>query len=575
MSYADRATQYAEDVVSGKVLASKLTIGACRRHLEDLKAAEADDYPYLYNPLMIDLAGVQYYPVERVCHFIELLPHVKGRQWVGQKIKLEDWQCFLLGSAFGWIERETGLRRFKTVYCEVPRKNAKTTIAAGVALYLLVRDDEHGAEVYSAATSADQAQISWGIAKSMVEACPGMRKRFGVSTHYNSIAVASTGSFFKYLSSDHKTLEGKNMSGGIIDELHAHRTREVYDVVENATGAREQSMLFIITTAGSDQSGVCYEQRTYVVKLVSEDPEKRIIDDTYFGLIYTIDKDDDWTDPAIWAKANPNLGVSCRFKDLERLCDKAKTLATAQNTYLTKRLNVWVNADVAWMSMPSWNDCADPDLRIEDFAGGVMWAGMDLASKKDIASTVNVFKKLIDGETHYYAFGRCYLPINRIKMAPNDSYAGWVKDGYLIATPGSSIDHRRIEDDIVADSVEYIIDQAAYDPAHATQIVSNLLEQDIQMIEVRPSVLNFSEPMKELEAAVLDGRFHHDGNPCHTWQISNVVCHTDKKDNIYPNKERPENKIDYVVALIMAIGRAITGETKSPSVYETRGVIRL
>lgn len=580
LSYADRATSYAQRVVDGKILAGDFVRMACERHLRDLQRQNSEGFPYYFNPVMTNGHGHEYRPGNRVCTFIELLPHVKGK-WAreGRTIQLEDWQIFFLCEAFGWINTETALRRFRTAYLEVPRKNAKTTIAAGCGLYCLMCDDEAGAEVVSAATSADQAKISWSIAKQMVVKSPGMQKRFGVAPYANAITVEHSASSFKYLSSDHKTLDGLNTSAGIMDEVHAMRTREVWDVIETATGAREQPLLLGITTAGSNRAGIAYEQRDYVIKLLKQVTR----DETYFGIIYTIDEPneiqgtpgDDWTNPDTWAKANPNLGVSVFPDDLQRKCDKAKAMPAAQNNFLTKHLNVWVNADVAWMDMRRWQACGDENLTLEDFAGQECYTGLDLASKVDIAAQVKLFWRTIDDKRHYYAFGRYWLPEDTIETSKNDQYSGWEKSGRLIATPGNIIDFDWIEDEIKLDMDQFKVLECAYDPHQATQLSTRMMAEGVPMVEMRAIVPNFSEPMKELEALVLDGRFHHDGCPILTWMVSNVVAHYDRKDNIYPVKERPENKIDGVVALIMALGRAIKAEISGPSVYEKRGIIRL
>ena len=572
LSYADRATRYARRVLEGEVIVSNYTRLACKRHLDDLKRQDTGEFPYLFNPLMHNQAGQEYRPADRVCTFIELLPHVKGK-WAreGRRIELEDWQIFGLAEVFGWINRDTALRRFRSVYWEIPRKNAKTTIASGVGLYMLILDDEAGAEIVSAATSADQAKISWNIAKQMVIKSPRMQERFGVAALAQAITVESTASSFKYLSSDHKTLDGLNISGGIMDEVHAMRTREVWDVCETATGSREQPLMFGITTAGSNRAGICYEQRDYVVKLLTGVS----IDETYFGIIYTIDEGDEWTDPATWGKANPNLGISVNIDDLKRKADKARAMPAALNNFLTKHLNVWVNADVAWMNMEKYDNCFDQDFNIADFAGADCYIGLDLATRIDIAALVKLFPREINGEQHYFIEGDYYLPEQTIINTGNAQYAGWAEAGLLTVTPGDTIDFDYIEEEIKAAADAYQVVEIPYDPHQATQLSTRMIAEGLPMVEMRPTVLNFSEPMKELESLVLQKRLHHNGDPILAWMVSNVVAHYDKKDNIYPNKERRENKIDGVVALIMALGRAIKAEIEGPSVYETRGIINL
>lgn len=572
LSFAERCHRYADQVIAGDIVACNLIKLACLRHVKDLASQGEADFPYVFNPLMRDGQGVEYHPAERICKLIELLPHVKGK-WARdrQTIVLEDWQIFGLASVFGWINRDTGLRRFKTAYEEVARKNAKTTKAAGVGLYMELADDEPGAEIYSVANSASQARISWDIAKQMVEKSPGMQKRFGVTAHAQAIAVLSTGSTFKYLSSDHKTLDGLNTSGAIIDEIHSHRTRETYDVVETSTGSREQPLMYGITTAGSNRAGVCYELRSYLVKIL----KGLAVDDSFFGVIYTLDSDDEWSDPQKWIKANPNLGISVSIEDLQRKFEKARTMPGAANNFKTKHCNIWVNADQEWMNMQAWDACGDEDLEIEQFIGQDCYLALDLMSRKDIAALIALFPWERDEKQHFTFFCKFYLPEETIYSTPNDQYQGWLNSGILTGTPGNTIDYSRIEADISGIQSDFNIIEMPHDPYMATQLAQNMMAEGIEVVEMRPNPLNFSEPMKELEVLVLDKRLHHDGNPCMAWMISNVVCHIDVKDNIYPRKAREENKIDGPVGLIMALGRAIKGEIETESVYETRGIVRL
>ena len=533
MTYSEIAAHYANDVLSGKIPACKQVKEACQRQQDDLESPPEGFF--------FDLTKA-----ERICKFAELMPHIKG-QWAGKPITLEPWQVFILTTVFGWVDAD-GNRRFKTAYIEVPRKNAKSTLSSAVALYCLAADGEGGAEVYSAATTRDQARIVFQDAKRMAEKAPGLQSRFGVKTSAHAVYVEDTASTMKALSRDQGgNLDGLNVHCGIIDELHAHKTRDVFDVIETATGARTQPLLWLITTAGFNRTGICYEQRAYVSKILNgsvNDPE-------YFGIIYTIDEDDDWATPEAWAKANPNWGVSVNPQDIERKARKAIEMASAQNNFLTKHLNCWVNADTAWMDMRAWDACADPTLDIADFEGLPCFGGLDLASKIDIASRIWLFER----DDKLYVFDRHYLPEETIENAANSQYQGWEIEGHLMATPGNVIDLDEIERDILDDVSRYQINELGYDPFQATQLSSHLAAEGVPVVEVRPTVLNFSEPMKELEALVLSGKLKHNGSPVLTWMVSNVVCHLDKKDNIYPNKEFPENKIDGVVALIMALNR--------------------
>jgi phage terminase large subunit-like protein len=558
--YVAIATDYAQDVVAGRILACKWTKLACERQLADLAQQDTDDFPYRFERTA----------AAKVCRFVELLPHIKGK-WAGQPLRLEPWQCFILTTVFGWVHAETGLRRFRTAYIEVPRKNAKSTITSAVGLYMLTADGEMGAECYSAATTRDQAKIVFHDAQNMARKSPAFRQHYGVEVGAHNISVLSTASKFEALSAEGNSLDGLNIHFAAVDELHAHKTRAVYDVLETATGARSQSLLFAITTAGSNRAGICYEQRTYLTKLL----DRVAADETYFGVIYTTDDGDDPFAPETWAKANPNYGVSVLPDDIARLARKAQEMPSALNNFLTKRLNVWVNADVAWMDMRAWEACADPSLDVADFEGEPCLVAYDLASKVDMAVRAQLFERDIDGVRHYYAFCRYYLPEAAVEESGNSQYRGWEHAGRLCVTDGNIIDFTVIEDELLDVVPRYEIREVPYDPFQATEFSTRMAAEGLPMVEMRPTVLNFSEPMKTLEALVLAKRFHHDGDPVLAWMVSNVVCHTDAKDNIYPRKERPENKIDGVIAVLMALGRALAQPITQASVYESEGLFTL
>ena len=551
LSYTAAARQYAKDVVAGKVLTSKWVHLACQRQIKDLIRFKGKESLYRFNPKLTAKSGRPFYPADNLCAFIERLPHVKG-PLAGEPIRLEPWQVFILTTVFGWIKAD-GNRRFRRSYIEVPRGNAKSTLSSALALYMLAADGEGGSEVYSLATTRDQARIVFGDAQTMARKSAGFRSRFGVEVGAHNMNVMKTGSKFEALSAEGSTLDGLNIHFGCIDELHAHKTRTVYDVVETGTGKRDNSLLWVITTAGSNRAGICYEVRTFVTRLLDGVFE----DDSQFGIIYGLDEGDDWVTEASLIKANPNWGVSVRPEVLLPLQAKAMQLPSAVNNFKTKHLNEWVNADSSWMDMRAWDRCANPSLTLAAYAGQPCWIGLDLASKVDIAALVLVFTHLeIDGA--YAVFGRYYLPEDTVHANGNSQYQGWMNAGRLTVTPGNVIDFGWIEADLIDFVSRHSVQAVAFDPFQATQLSTRMLSEGMPMIEVRPTVLNFSEPMKTLEALVLQGKLIHDGDPVLGWMASNVVAHLDAKDNIYPRKERPENKIDGIVALIMAISRAIT-----------------
>jgi phage terminase large subunit-like protein len=535
------AQRYAKDVVAGKIPAGRFVKAACKRQIEDLKRWKAKGSAYRFDTARAN----------KVCRFIELLPHIKGPK-AGEPIILEPWQVFILTTVFGWVKAD-GTRRFRRVYIEVPRGNGKSALSSGVGLYMLCADNEGGAEVYSFATTRDQAKIVFGDAQNMARRTAGLRSHFGVEVNAHNINVLRTASKFEALSAEGSTLDGLNTHFACVDELHAHKTRAVYDVVETSIGKRAQSLLWVITTAGSNRAGICYEVRGFVIKVLAGAAK----DESQFGIVYGLDEEDDWTTEEALIKVNPNWGISVMPEVLLPLQAKAMTMPSAANNFKTKHLNEWVNADTAWMDMRAWDACKDPTLDPEQFAGEPTYVALDLASKVDIAAKVALHERTIDGKPHYYVFGQYYLPRDTVERGENSQYQGWEHMGLLTVTDGAVIDFDVIEQDLLADCSRFEVREVPYDPFQATQLSTRMAAQGVPMVEMRPTVLNFSEPMKQLEALVLQGRLHHNGDPVLAWMMSNVVAHMDAKDNIYPRKERPENKIDGVVALIMALGRAL------------------
>lgn len=538
--YCAIARQYIDDVLTGKIDACKWVRLACERQKRDLETMR--------------LWRFDESRASSVCWFVENLCHVKGAL-AGQLIRLEPWQVFILTTVFGWID-EAGHRRYRRVYIEVPRGNGKSALSSGVGLYCLLADKEQGAEVYSLATTREQAAIVFDTAKRMVQMSAPLRQAFGCEALAHSVYVGRTGSTFRALSAEGSTLDGLNVHLAIVDELHAHKTREVYDVVETATGKRSQSLMWTITTAGSNRAGICFEVRTFVTKVLSG-----VADDLQqFGIIYGLDEGDDWTSIEALRKANPNWGVSVMPDVVTALQEKARAMASAANNFKTKHLDVWVSADSSWMDMQKWSALADRELSIDDFEGEECVVGLDLATKRDICASVKLFRREIDGLPHYYVFGDYCIPQDTLEASGNSQYSGWADLGYLTSTPGATTDFGMVADGIREALSRFTVTAVCYDPWQATQLANSLSDEGAPMLEVRQTVQNLSEPMKTLEALVLDGRLHHDGNPALTWMISNVVAHLDAKENIYPRKQRPEEKIDGAVALIIALSRYVSCE---------------
>ncbi|WP_210387219.1 terminase large subunit [Brucella intermedia] len=473
---------------------------------------------------------------------------------------LEPWQVFVLSTAFGWVDAE-GNRRFRRVYVEVPRGNGKSSFSSPVGLYMLALDGEAGAEVYSAATTRDQARIVFRDAQAMARKMPGYPNRFGVDVTAQAIVQLKSSSAFKALSAEGHTLDGLNIHLAIVDELHAHKNRDVYDVLETGLGKRPQSMLWMITTAGSNKHGICYEVRKFVLDVLAGHVSGEAAE-AVFGIIYTIDEGDDPFSEETLRKANPNWGVSVDPKIVMQTAGKARQVATARANYLTKHLNVWVDANSALFDTEWWRKCEDRTLDEADFAEDECVIGLDLASKIDIAARVNTYRRLIDGKAHYYVFPRFYLPRVAIDEDRHPMYRGWEMQGDIVATAGETIDFSIIEDDIRAEAPSLNLQAVATDPWQAQQMIQNLKRDGMPAEEYRQTVATMSEATKTLDALMREGRIHHTGNAVMNWMIGNVVGHYDAKENVYPRKEMPQNKIDGAVALIMSLGWFIQQEAE-------------
>jgi len=381
--------QYVEDVLSGEQVACKWVRLACERHKRDLETAGERGVYFDHQAAQIAIA------------FFRILRHSKG-EWAGRPLILEPWQQFVIASIFGWKREEDGIRRFRTSYLEVARKNGKTTMSAGVGLYMMEADDEPGAEVYSVATKRDQARLSHQEAKRMAQSSGAIRRRVNILR--DNIHDVKTHSKFEPLGSDADTMDGLNVHGAIIDEVHAHKSRAAWDVIETATGSRRQPLMFAITTSGFDRHSLCYQLHEYTKKVLKGSE----VDDSWFGVIYTIDDEDDWDDEAAWIKANPNLGVSKKLGDLQRKAKRAKAMPSALNAFLRKELDIWTQSETKWISWEHWSACGKA-VDADGLAGRTCYGGLDLASTSDITAFVLVFPPQVEGDD-YQVLCRFWLP---------------------------------------------------------------------------------------------------------------------------------------------------------------------
>lgn len=565
--YVGMAADYQADVLEGSVAACQWVRLACERNRRDLDRQETPGFPFRFDPAA----------ARRICQMAEMLPHIKGPKAkivgrdddgrpVWNTIQLEPWQCWYLTTMFGWLHQESGLRRFRVSMLLVPRKNAKSTIAAVVVLYMLTSDGESGAECYSAATTRDQAkvvaEIAWEMAKRSPSFCEYFGVRVGAKTTF-TLTVPATASKFAPLSADAHTLDALNISLAIVDELHAHKTRAVWDVLDTATGARQQPLLLITTTAGVEIGGICHEKMSYLHKVL----DGSAVDEAFFGINYTIDTGDDYRLPAIHRKANPNYGISVDPDDLLRKVTEAQHSPAAINNFLTKHTNVWVRTEAAWMGATLWQTCTKPGLTIEDLKGFPCWIGVDLAEVRDIAALIALFKLAPDT---YAAIGRFYLPEAAIQQSPIAQLSGWVHDGHIIKTDGDQADFARIQADIIEWCNVLKVQEIDFDralAAHMQQDLKRIFEPrmgrdavDRFVVTVPQDVGTMDPAMKMTERLVLSKKLQHTGNPALAWMVSNVVVERNYKDEIYPRKaggKDSANKIDGAVALWTALARAM------------------
>lgn len=563
LSHAEIATQYARDVVDGRVIACKWHRLACARHLRDLDRAGTDAFPYLFNPELTDSKGKPYLPARRICKFAELMPHIKG-DWAGrgQRIQLEPWQVFILASIFGWVHRDTGKRRFRVADLYVPRKNAKSTLASVIGLYMLAVDGEFGAEVYSGATSQDQALEVFRPALLMTRSTPLFQSNYGVLPSASNLAVVETNSKFEPVIG--KPGDGASPSCAIVDEYHEHKTPELYETMKTGMGARSQPLMLVITTAGTDISGPCYQHQKKLEKIL----EGVLENEQHFGIVFAADEGDDWTSETTLRKANPNFGISVDAEYLIQQQRDARDDPGQQNTFKTKHLNIWCQAASPWLNLHRLQQAGDPSLTLEEFRGEECIVGLDLASKEDIASKVYLFRRHIDDVLHYYALSRNYIPEALLGRAENAHYQGWVNSGHLITTPGNMTDLGLIEEDLIASASIVVLREIAKDQYNSAQLGANLALSGFEVIDIPQHVRFLSEPMHEIKALVNAGRFHHDGNPAFVWMLSNVEVKPDRNENIFPRKLRESNKIDAATALIIAMNRALAAAASDAAPVE-------
>ncbi|HUN14227.1 MAG TPA: terminase large subunit [Alistipes sp.] len=547
------AELYAEQVRSGGIFACEYVRLAVERYYADLDRA-LDKGRYFDKKAAM-----------RAIHFIEKLKHTKG-EWAGQRFRLEPWQQFVLWNIFGWKNAD-GTRRFRYAYIEIARKNGKTALSAGIGLYMLFADGESRPEVYSAATVKDQAKICFSDAVEIVKATD--LKNY-LTPYRNSIVYELKGGTMKPLSSDYGTHDGLNPSCGIIDEFHAHKDSGMFDVIKSAFGARRQPLMFVITTAGFNKSGACYAYRENVIKVLRGVNE----DDSLFGIIYTLDDKSERDDPKMWIKANPNLGVSLSADYLADQVKDAKNRPEAVRNVMTKNVDLWVDAERTWILDDAWQKCIGTTAPA-DLKGCACWGGLDLSNVSDITAYVLLFHE----NDRFQLLPHFWIPeekmLEKIRKE-NINYDKWVAEGYVTVTPGNVIDYDFVKADILRIVADYDLRTSAYDRWNSSQTIIDLQNEGMECNPFGQGYGSMSAPTKEFEKLVLTGKIEHFGNPVLRWMLASTVVKTDPAGNIKPDKEKSMQKIDGIVAAIMALGEWMTAQANDErNPYENRGLLTL
>jgi len=517
---------------------------------------------------------VEEYAIQAI-NFIQCLKHTKGR-WAGKPFILLKWQRVLIKKLFGTVD-EDGNRIYRKCYAEIPKKNGKSELAAAIALYLLTLDGEIGAEIYSAAADKKQAGIVFQVAAEMVRQSEYLSKICRIIDSQKRIVYYKTNSFYEVLSSDVKTKHGFNAHGVIFDELHAQPNRDLWDVLTEGSGiAREQPLIFVITTAGFDRKSICWEIHQYAEKVISG----AIKDKHFLAMLYGLDVKENYQDEKNWHKANPSLGTKEEIKagtkilDIERFRDdfnEAKNKPAAVNNWRRLRLNQWTTQETEWLPFEAWKRCGGT-VNSKELLGYKCYAGLDLSSSDDITAFVLVFN--IDEVHKVLPF--FFIPKENIEKRvrkDNVPYDLWIQQGYIFATEGNVIDYNFIEEKIYEIAKLYDIEEIAIDPYNALMLNQKLSESGLRTVEIRQGMKSLSPPTKECERWILSRTLNHGDNPVLTWMFSNVMIISDLNDNRRVDKEKSKEKIDGIQALIMAISRAALYTDSTKSVYDTRDIL--
>jgi phage terminase large subunit-like protein len=528
-----KVERYIDDVQSGAVPVCEHVRNAVARYVADRAAGWGFSETY----------------AQHAIEFIEQLEHSTG-EYAGRAFELEPWQAFIVWNLFGFLN-DDGSRRFTRAYVEVPRKNGKSTFSSALMLYGLIADDEPAAQVYSAATKLDQAMMVFGESVRVCQNLPWLSEALTVNNSVNNRRILYGQSIYKPLEWNPGKQDGLNAHFCCIDEYHAHPNDELYNVIRNSMGARRQPLLFTITTAGFNREAPCYKHRQYCAGVLSG----AIKDDALFSVIYTLDEGDDWTDPAVWAKANPNWGISVNPRQLEQGLTEAKEFVHKEVEFKTKLLNVWTDTAMTWISDSDWKACDGMD----ELEGELCYGGLDLASTGDFCAFSLYFPAYNAIRSWYW------LPVEtayKRKDAAGASIRQWAADGHIELTDGNVTDYSFIKARVIALAQQYDIKDIAFDRFNSSQLVIELQNEGLQMFPFGQGFVSMSAPTKELERLVKDKKLRHAGNPVTRWMMSNIMLRTDPAGNIKIDKAKSGDKVDGPVSIVMALGTCMQDAAK-------------
>lgn len=504
-----------------------------------------------------------------VAFFPRFLTHREGR-WAGKPFELLPWQEQIVRDLFGWKRRD-GSRKYRVAWLEVARGNGKTPFAAGLMILLLFGTGEQGGQIYCVAGDKDQAMVVFQDALHSIRANPALER--DVECFKQVIYHHGLGSRIEAVTSAPGTKHGLRPSGVVGDEVHVWKKRELYDVFHTAAGKRECLEIYI-TTAGYDRTSVAYELHEYACQV-----RDGVIDDpSFYPVIFAADETDDWTDPATWEKANPSIDITISREWLAAECEKAQRMPAQENVFKQLHLNLWTEQHSRWLSLAQW-DKNEREVDPEELRGRLCFGGLDLAKTKDLSSLALLFPPL-PGEdpADWQVLWRHWCPADDIRervRRDHVPYDAWARQGFLHPTEGNTTDYNFIERDIIELATIYDIKEIAFDRFFAGPIVQNLMGEGLRMVEFAQSCAVMGAPTAELERLVLAELLRHGGDPIARWAAANAVVRKDSNGNLKPDKQRSQERIDPMVALVMAIGLGLVAEIEPESIYEERGVIFL